>query len=103
MTRNMVSPNTVPLFVNGSTYSTAAPGLVILNVPEIDAQALLAAGWHDAALMTNISGIAQRARAIPIDDVAGNFTAANYAGVFPVKNIEDALAQLAARLTAGHL
>jgi len=98
----MVSKNTFATYANGTNYQTAAPGLVVLNVPEADAQILLAAGWHDALSVTNNSAI-QVARSTPIDDIAGNFTAANYAGIFPAKNVEDALAQLAARLTAGHL
>jgi len=102
--KTMVSPDTTPIVGKFATYQTTAPGLPVLNVRDEDAVVLGAAGWRDALTMTQMAAIVPLARNVPVYDAAGNFTANNnYAGLFPAKNVEDALAQLAARLTHGGL
>ncbi|RQZ24056.1 hypothetical protein DIE14_23150 [Burkholderia sp. Bp9017] len=60
----------------------------------------MAYGWRDAANFQGLNKPTQTARQTQIDDVAGNFAPnGTYGGVFPSMNVEDALAQLAARLT----
>ncbi|SCZ29488.1 MULTISPECIES: hypothetical protein [Burkholderia] len=98
--KTMVSPNTASVIVNGRTYSTPVAGLTVANVPDADAAGLMEHGWRDAAHFQSLSKPTQTARQTQIDDVAGNFAPnSTYGGVFPSLNVEDALAQLAARLT----
>lgn len=88
------------MVVNGRVYSTPVAGLTVASVPDGDMAGLMVYGWRDAANFQGLSKPNQTARQTQIDDVAGNFAPnGTYGGVFPSLNVEDALAQLAARLT----
>ncbi|MBU9163576.1 hypothetical protein [Burkholderia multivorans] len=97
--KTMVSPDTASTVVNGRAYSTPVAGLTVASVPDADVAGLMMHGWRDAAHFQSLSTPTQTARQTQIDDVAGNFAPnCTYGRVFPSLNVEDALAQLAARL-----
>ncbi len=94
----MVSPNNTPVVVNGNTYTPAYAGEP-MPAPQSDVVGLQALGWINASLMTQMAAVVPVARSIPLVDVAGNLAAnATYAGVYPPKNVEDAIAAIFAKL-----
>ncbi|WP_028220599.1 hypothetical protein [Paraburkholderia oxyphila] len=106
MSVTLIAQSVVPVFcqVSGNTYDPTYVGEPFV-VPNGDVPTLKAAGWLDAGLMSQFGqSAAPTARAIPVVDVGGYMTPNNtYAGVFPPKNLEDALANIFARLAAAHL